>query len=95
MQKCSKKHTIDWAEYSKKTTQKYSSYNNFNCIFHLNLLEEIKVLSHFDKKRIFSLAKNTQTYNLKNSTIDTYISRFLKNKDIIPLSIITYICYFI
>src|SRR3989339_1332196 len=50
-----------------------------------NLLEEIKVLSHFDKKRIFSLAKNTQTYNLKNSTIDTYISRFLKNKDIISL----------
>lgn len=50
-----------------------------------NLLEELKILPYFDKKRILALAKNTQTYDLRDSTIDTYISRFLKNKDIISL----------
>jgi len=50
-----------------------------------NLLEELKKLPYFDKELIYDLGKNEKTYNLKNSTIDTYISRFLKHKEIISL----------
>lgn len=50
-----------------------------------NLLEELKPLPYFDKDRILQLGKKQESYNLKNSTIDTYISRFLKEKEIIPL----------
>ncbi|MFH1537281.1 MAG: hypothetical protein ABID45_04790 [Patescibacteria group bacterium] len=50
-----------------------------------NLLEELKSLPYFNKEYVFQLGKNEKNYNLKNSTIDTYISRFLKHKDIIPL----------
>ncbi len=50
-----------------------------------NLLEELKPLSFFKKEHIYYLGKNEKSYNLKDKTIDTYISRFLKYKEIIPL----------
>ena len=50
-----------------------------------NLLEELKSLPYFSKEDVFQLGKNEKNYNLKNSTIDTYISRFLKHKEIVPL----------
>jgi len=50
-----------------------------------NLIEELKLLPYFDKERILQLGKKRESYNLKNSTIDTYISRFMKEKEIIPL----------
>jgi len=50
-----------------------------------NLLEELKSLTYFNKDRVLQLGKKKESYNLKNSTIDTYISRFLKEKEIISL----------
>jgi predicted transcriptional regulator of viral defense system len=50
-----------------------------------NLLETLKSLPYFTKERIYQLGKDEKSYNLKNSSINTYISRFLKNKDIVPL----------
>lgn len=50
-----------------------------------NLLEELKILPYFNKELIYDLGKNEKTHNLTDSTIDTYISRFLKHKDIISL----------
>ncbi|MDZ7798236.1 MAG: hypothetical protein U5L76_01310 [Patescibacteria group bacterium] len=50
-----------------------------------NLLEELKSLPYFTKERIYQLGKNDKIYNLKNSTLDTYISRYLKNREIIAL----------
>jgi predicted transcriptional regulator of viral defense system len=50
-----------------------------------NLLEELKSLPYFNKNYVFQLGKDEKNYNLKNSTINTYISRFLKNKEIISL----------
>jgi predicted transcriptional regulator of viral defense system len=50
-----------------------------------NLLEELKSLPYFNKEYIFQLGKNQKNYNLTNSTIDTYSSRFLRYKEIIPL----------
>jgi len=50
-----------------------------------NLLEELKSLPYFSKERICQLGKNEKSYNLKDSTLNTYISRFLKDKEIIPL----------
>lgn len=50
-----------------------------------NLLEELKRFPHFNKELIYDLGKNEKTYNLKKSSVDTYISRFLKHKEIIPL----------
>ncbi len=50
-----------------------------------NLLEELKFLSYFNKRDVYQLGKNEKTNNLKDNTIDTYISRFLKHKDIISL----------
>jgi len=47
-----------------------------------NLLEQLKSLPHFSKEDVRQLGKQLQ---LKNTTIDTYISRFLKRKDIIQL----------
>lgn len=47
-----------------------------------NLLEQLKLFSYFDKAVIYQLGVQ---YRLKNTTIDTYISRFLKRKDIIQL----------
>jgi predicted transcriptional regulator of viral defense system len=45
-----------------------------------NLLEQLKPLPHFTKSTVFQLGKHM---GLANSTIDTYISRFLKSKEII------------
>ncbi len=47
-----------------------------------NLLEQLNTLPYFNKLIIFQLAKQL---DLKSSTIDTYISRFLKYKKIIAL----------
>lgn len=46
------------------------------------LLEQLKPLPYFDKKAIYQLSEQ---YGLKKTTVDTYISRSLKRKDIIPL----------
>lgn len=46
------------------------------------LLEQLKNLPYFDKKTIYQLSEQ---YGLKKTTVDTYISRSLKRKDIIPL----------
>lgn len=47
-----------------------------------NLLEQLKSLSYFNKSTIRQLGRQL---GLKDTTIDTYISRFLKHKEIIPL----------
>jgi predicted transcriptional regulator of viral defense system len=47
-----------------------------------NLLEQLTSIPHFDKKTIYQLGKQL---GLQDSTVDTYISRFLKNKDIYRL----------
>mgnify|MGYP001617603907 CR=1 FL=1 len=46
------------------------------------LLEQLKNQPYFTKKAIYQLSEQ---YGLKNTTVDTYISRSLKRKDIIPL----------
>ena len=46
------------------------------------LLEQLKNQPHFNKKAIYQLSEQ---YGLKSTTVDTYISRSLKRKDIIPL----------
>ncbi len=47
-----------------------------------NLLEQLKLLPHFNKNTLYQLGKQL---GLKDSTIDTYISRFLKYKEILHL----------
>ncbi|MDP1688781.1 MAG: hypothetical protein Q8L47_01460 [bacterium] len=47
-----------------------------------NLLEQLKSLPHFSKNTVFQLGKQLR---LKDSTVNVYISRFLKYKDIIQL----------
>jgi len=47
-----------------------------------NLLEQLKSLPHFGKNTVYQLGKQL---GLKDSTIDTYISRFLKHKEIYRL----------
>ncbi len=47
-----------------------------------NLLEQLKTLPHFNKNTVYQLGRQLE---LKDSTIDTYISRFLKYKDILQL----------
>jgi len=47
-----------------------------------NLLEQLNILPHFSKSTIYQLGSQL---GLKNSTVNTYISRFLKRKDILPL----------
>lgn len=47
-----------------------------------NLLEQLKSLPHFRKSVVCQLGKQL---GLKDSTVDTYISRFLKYKEIIQL----------
>ena len=44
-----------------------------------NLLEQLKPLPHFGKKTVYQLGKQLE---LKDSTVNTYISRFLKYKEI-------------
>ncbi|OGF21618.1 hypothetical protein A2316_00935 [Candidatus Falkowbacteria bacterium RIFOXYB2_FULL_38_15] len=45
-----------------------------------NLLEQLKPLPHFNKNVVYQLGKQLE---LKDSTINTYISRFLKYGDIL------------
>jgi len=47
-----------------------------------NLIEQLKPLPHFNKNVIYQLGKS---YNLTDNTLDTYISRYLKSKEIIQL----------
>lgn len=47
-----------------------------------NLLEQLNILPHFSKSTIHQLGSQL---GLKNNTVNTYISRFLKHKDILPL----------
>ncbi len=47
-----------------------------------NLLEQLKLLPYFDKNTVYQLGKQL---GLKDSTVDTYISRFLKYKEIFQL----------
>ncbi len=46
------------------------------------LLEQLKSQPYFDKKAIYQLSEQ---YGLKNTTVDAYISRSLKRKDLISL----------
>ena len=46
------------------------------------LLEQLKSQPYFNKKAICQLSEQ---YGLKSATVDTYISRSLKRKEIIPL----------
>lgn len=59
-----------------------------------NLLEELKTLKYFNKEDVFSMGKIKKKYNLSDSTINTYISRYIKNKEIIPLKRGLYISTF-
>ena len=47
-----------------------------------NLLVQLKVLPHFSKATVYQLGKQL---GLKDSTINTYVSRFLKYKEIVQL----------
>ncbi len=47
-----------------------------------NLLEQVKPLPYFSKDSLFQLGKQL---GLADTTLDTYISRFLKNKEILQL----------
>src|SRR3989338_4384757 len=47
-----------------------------------NLLEQLNNLPHFTKSTVYQLGSQL---GLKNSTVNTYISRFLKRKEILPL----------
>jgi predicted transcriptional regulator of viral defense system len=47
-----------------------------------NLLEQLKPLPYFSKNTVYQLGKQLE---LKDSTVNTYISRFLKSKEIIQL----------
>ena len=47
-----------------------------------NLLEQLKSLPHFDKNTVYQLGKQL---GLGDSTVDTYISRFLKYKEMYRL----------
>ena len=47
-----------------------------------NLLEQLKSLPHFGKSTVYQLGKQL---GLQDTTVDTYISRFLKYKEILQL----------
>lgn len=47
-----------------------------------NLLEQLKTLPHFEKDTVYQLGRQL---GLQDSTVDTYISRFLKYKEIYRL----------
>jgi predicted transcriptional regulator of viral defense system len=47
-----------------------------------NLLEQLKSLPYFSKNTVYQLGKQL---GLKDSTVNTYISRFLKSKEIVQL----------
>lgn len=46
------------------------------------LLNQLKLQPYFDKEAVYQLSKQ---FNLKSTTVDAYISRSLKRRDIIPL----------
>jgi len=46
------------------------------------LLKQLELQPYFDKEAVYQLSKQ---FDLKSTTVDTYISRSLKHKDIIPL----------
>src|SRR3990170_2877131 len=46
------------------------------------LLEQLKPLPYFNKETIYQLSKQ---YGIKNTTVDSYISRSLARKDFIQL----------
>jgi predicted transcriptional regulator of viral defense system len=48
-----------------------------------NLLEQLKSLPHFSKDSLYQLSKQL---GLADATVDTYISRFLKHKEILQLN---------
>ncbi|OGF45481.1 MAG: hypothetical protein A2452_10935 [Candidatus Firestonebacteria bacterium RIFOXYC2_FULL_39_67] len=48
----------------------------------INLLEQLKMLPHFDKNTVYQLGMQL---GLENTTIDTYISRFIKHKELLQL----------
>lgn len=48
------------------------------------MLEQLKILPYFSKKTVNQLSKQPGL-NLKEATVSTYISRFLKNKEILSL----------
>ena len=47
-----------------------------------NLLEQLEHLPHFTKSTIYQLGSQ---FGLKEASVNTYISRFLKRKEILPL----------
>lgn len=47
-----------------------------------NLIEQLKLLPYFNKATVYQFGNSS---GLVNSTIDTYISRYIKNKEIIQL----------
>ncbi len=47
-----------------------------------NLIEQLKPLPYFDKNTVYQLGRQL---GLENTTVDTYISRFLKYKEILQL----------
>lgn len=47
-----------------------------------NLLEQLKTLPYFSKNTVYQLGEQLE---LKGSTVNTYISRFLRHKEILPL----------
>ena len=47
-----------------------------------NLLEQLKLLPYFSKDSLYQLGKQLE---LADTTVDTYISRFLKYREILPL----------
>src|SRR3989338_8570801 len=47
-----------------------------------NLLEQLKSLPHFSKNTVYQFGRQLE---LKDITVDTYISRFLKHKEIFQL----------
>jgi len=46
------------------------------------LFEQLKSQPYFDKRAVYQISEQ---YELKSTTVDTYISRSLKRKEIIPL----------
>lgn len=52
------------------------------------LIEQLKPLPYFNKETVLQLSKQ---YNIKRATVDTYISRSLARKDILPLKRAVYV----
>ena len=48
----------------------------------INLLKQLEILPHFDKNTVYQLGMQL---GLENTTVDTYISRFLKYKEFLQL----------